>query len=119
MVAEENPFVCRDEVAAIVVALAGSSACVIERENFGGDKSGIEPVRHQITADRSHDKPRRIERLAAIETDLGEPSRAQQGDAQPNDDREYSLHFAGFPVMLDLMNSAMSALTLARHSGSP
>ncbi len=88
MVPEENPFVRGHEVAAIVVALAGSSAGVIERKNFGGDKGRIEPVRHQITANRSHDKPRRIERLAAIESDLGERSRAKQGDAEPNDDAE-------------------------------
>ncbi len=57
MMAKQNPFVCRDEVAAVVVALAGCGARVIKRENFGGDEGGIEPIRHQITAGSSNNEP--------------------------------------------------------------
>src|SRR6266851_639835 len=63
MVAKENPFVRRHEVAAIVVAFTGSGAGVIERENFGGDEGRIETVSHQITANSSDNEPSRIERL--------------------------------------------------------
>jgi hypothetical protein len=88
MMAKENPFVRGHKIAAIVVALAGSSARVIECENFGRDEGGVEPVRHQKAADRRDNKPRRIERLAAIECNLAERSRAKQDDSEPNDDAE-------------------------------
>src|SRR5712692_4395258 len=113
MVAEENPFVRGHEVAAVVVALARSGARVVERENFGGDKSGIEPVRHQVTTHRGNNEPSRIERLAAIESDLAKRSCAKQRDPKPNDDNEDALHLAGFAAVLDLMNCAISALSLA------
>src|SRR5713101_4555979 len=74
MVAEENPFVRGHEVAAVVVALARSGTRVVERENFGGDKGGIEPVRHQVTTYCGYNEPSRIERLAAIESDLAKRS---------------------------------------------
>ncbi len=117
MVPEEDPFVGRHEVAAVVVAFAGSGAGVIEGKNPGGDKSGIKTVSHQIAAHRSHDEPSRIERLAAIESDLAERSRPEQCDPEPNDDDEDALHFAGFAAVLDLMNSAMSDLSLASEGG--
>src|SRR5713226_5143396 len=117
MVAEENPFVRGHEVAAVVVALARSGARVVERENFGGDKSGIEPVRHQVTTHRGNNEPSRIERLAAVESYLAERSCAKQRDPEPNHDNEDALHFAGFAAVLDLMNFAISALSLASEGG--
>ncbi len=69
MVAEENPLVCGHEIAAVVVTFAGSGARVVECENFSGNKRGIKPVCHQITADGSNNEPRCIEWLAAMQGD--------------------------------------------------
>ncbi len=104
MVAEENPLVGGYEVAAIVEALARSGACVVQCEHFSGNKRGIEPVRDEITTDRGNDEPGRVEGFSAIKCDLGKCSRAKQGNKNPNDDDEESLHFAGFAAALDLMN---------------
>jgi len=115
MVAEENPFVCRHEVAAVVAAFARSGARIIERKNLGGDEGGIEPVSHQITADSSHNEPGRVERLAAIESDLAKRSRAKQCNPEPNDDDEYALHFAGLADVLDFMNCVAVYLISCRR----
>jgi len=69
VVAEENPFVGGHEVAAVVMALAGRGAGVVEGENFGGHEGGIEPVRHQIAAHCSHNEPGSVERFAAMQRD--------------------------------------------------
>src|SRR6266852_89108 len=117
MVAEENPFVRWHEVAAVVVAFAGSGARVIERENFGGNESGIEPVSHQITASSSDNEPSCVERLAAMQCDGTERTGAQSRNKHPANEPEDAFHFAGFAVVLDLMNSAISALSFARAGG--
>src|SRR5690349_21852205 len=117
MVAEENPFIRRDEVAPVVVALAGSSAGVIQGENFGGDECRIEPVRHQITADSGYHEPCRVERLAAMQGDRAESAGAKRGYGNPDCDAEESFHFVGFAAVLDLMNCAMSALSFANEGG--
>src|SRR5260370_6383723 len=101
---EENAFVGGHEVATLMVALVGSSARVIERENLGRNKGGIQPVGHQKAADRRDNEPRRVQRFAAIGCNLAKRSRAKQGDREPDDDAEQGLHFGGFVVMLDLMN---------------
>ena len=79
MVPEENPFVRRHEVAAIIMALAGSGAGVIERKNFGGDKCGVQPVSHQITTNSCDDEPGGIERLSTMKSNgaqCGRPKRS-------------------------------------------
>src|SRR5690242_11524174 len=113
MMAEENPFVGGHEVAAVVMALAGSGTRVIKRENFGGNESGIEPVRHQIAAHCSHNEPRSVEWFAAMQRDGAERAGTQSCNNNPADDAEDAFHLAGFAGMLDLMNCAMSALSLA------
>src|SRR2546422_587990 len=114
MVAEENPFVGGHEVAAIVVAFAGSGARIVERKNFGRDKSGIEPIGHQITAHRRHNKPGGVERLAAMQRDGTERAGTQSPKDHPASDAEDAIHFA---ALLDLMNCAISAFSLASDGG--
>src|SRR5882724_1324439 len=117
MVAEEDPLVRGHKIAAVVVALTGPGTRVIEYENFCGDKGGIEAESDEIAADRGDDKPDGIQRFATMQCDGAECARAQNGNANPDRNAEGALHFAGPAGMLDLMNWAMSDLSLASDGG--
>src|SRR5882724_4842023 len=117
MVAEEHPLIGGHEVPAVVVAFAGSGARVIEHEDLRGNKGGIEAEGNEIATDRGNDKPDGIQRFAAMQCDGAECARAENGDANPNRNAEGALHLAKPAGMLDLMNWAMSALSLASEGG--
>src|SRR5882724_2528840 len=117
MVAEEDPLVGGHEVAAVVVPFAGRSACVIERENLCGNERGIQAERDEIATDRGDDKPDGVQRFAAMQCDGAECARTENGNANPDRNAEGALHLAGPAGMLDLMNWAMSALSLASEGG--
>ena len=51
---EQHPFICRHKIAAIIQALRGSRARIVQRQNFCGNKCRVQPVGHQVAA-----RPRR------------------------------------------------------------
>ncbi len=109
MVAKEDPFVGRHEVAAIVVAFRRRGARVVKRQDFGSHESGIETECDEITAKRGNDKPHGVERFAAVDSNRPEGACAKKGDHQPSNNGENTLHCTG-PGVLDLRNCAISVL---------
>ena len=94
MMADQNPFIGGHEIAAVFQAFGGRGAAVVQRQNFRGDEIGIEAIRDEIRTDRGDDKPHRVERLAAFESDRGERARAREGDGYPHYNFEDWLHCA-------------------------
>ena len=113
MVPKKHPLVSGHEVAAVVVTFAGRSSRVIERENLCGDEGGIQAERDEITTCRGDDKPDGIQQFAAMQCDGAERPCTQKRYDNPGSNAEGAFHFAGPAGMLDLMNWAMSDLSLA------
>ena len=92
VVTEQYPFVCGDEVAAIVVTLGGSRAGVIEREQLRGNECGVESIGDEIDADSGEHEPDCAERFAALERDFGDSRRAEQRHQNPHEHFERFIH---------------------------
>ena len=92
MVAKQDPFVGRYEVAAVVVTFRRRGARVIKRQNFRGHKSGVQPEGHEITTERGDNKPHRVERFAAMDGNGSESPGAHNCHDQPNQNGEDPLH---------------------------
>ena len=72
VVAEDNPLVGRDEVAAVVQALGRRRPARIELEDLLGDEPRVEAVRDEIRAHGRDDEPGGADRFAAREGDVAE-----------------------------------------------
>ena len=76
MVAEDDPFIGGHEVVAVVEALGGRGAAVVESQHFRGDEFRIEAVADRVGADGGDDEPDSVQRLAAFECDRGKRTSA-------------------------------------------
>jgi hypothetical protein len=84
VVAEEHPFVSGHKIAAVVAALGGCGARVIERQQLCRDECRIKSIRHQVRARRGQNKPRRVDRLATMKSDGAERDSAKRGHGGPD-----------------------------------
>src|ERR1051326_2515283 len=119
MMSEKPPLVGRDKIAAVVETFRGRSPRVIQGQQFRGDESGVQPVSHQVTADRSNHKPRRADRFSAVQSDLPQPHGAANRNCQPGAKSHQPLHFvvpvctADFCSTLVRINCARSCFNFA------
>ncbi len=65
VVAEDDPAIGGNEVAAVVDALGGSGIRGVEREELGGDEGAVEAVGDRVDRDRGDDEPDGVDGLAA------------------------------------------------------
>jgi hypothetical protein len=108
MMAEEDPFVGRHKVAAIVVPFRRSGARIIECKNFRRNKRRIQAEGDKVATKRGDDKPHGIERFAAVNGNRAESARSQKRHDNPSENREETFHFADKPP-----NSGYKAKTAA------
>jgi len=87
VVPEQNPFVGRHKIAAIIEPLRGCGARIIKREQLRGDKCGIQTVGNQVAANRSNHKPSRADGFPSIQRNFAESNRAANRDRRPRCNR--------------------------------
>jgi hypothetical protein len=94
VVAEHDPAIRRDEVAAVAETLGGCRARGVEREHLGREKRAVEPVAERVHAHGRDDEPHPVHRLASVQRDAAERGRAQDRDADPDRDADRTRYTA-------------------------
>src|SRR5262252_8593100 len=92
MMAEQHPLVGGHEIAAVIAAFGGSRTRVVERQEFGADERGIQPVGDEIAAHSGDHEPGGIERLAAMQGDGTERGSAKNSYGDPRESLQQILH---------------------------
>jgi len=87
VMAENDPFVCADEVAAVIVDFARGGAAVIEDEDAGGDPFGVEAVAYGVGAEGRKKNISRTDVLTPMQRQGGISIRAQAADQNPKQRR--------------------------------
>ena len=83
--AEDNPFVRGNEVAAVFEALGRRRARVVQFQDAISKKTAIEPITDRINAGGSHYQPHSIDRFALGCGDNAKGNRAEAGDPEPEE----------------------------------
>ena len=81
VMAEDDPLVGDQKVAAVFQAFGGSGAQGIESENLRRDELAVEAVSEGVAAGRGHDQPQRVDRFAAVHCDHADRGRSEQATA--------------------------------------
>ena len=92
MMAEEHPFVGRDEIATVISALGGRGASVVQNEKFRRNESGVDPIGDQVKAGCRQDKPGGVDWLSTMEGDGRKSRGAERGNGHPDENAQKSFH---------------------------
>ena len=85
MMTEHYPLVGGHEIMAVLKALRGGGALIVEFEHAQGDKPAVEPVADRIDARRCRHQPDSVQRLTSRRGDHAEPQGAREGNQHPRE----------------------------------
>ena len=92
VVAEDDPAIRRQIVAAVLHAHGRCRAAVVDGEDLRRDEAPVEPIRDRVRAERGRKEPSGADGLAAREREAREGAGAEQGDGDPGERRHETSH---------------------------
>src|SRR5690606_9723993 len=84
VMAEDDPAVGGDEVAAVVEAFGGRGARGVQRKDPGRDPGAVEAVTDEVDAGGGDDEPDGAQAFAPVQGDAGEGPDADDHDRRPD-----------------------------------
>ncbi len=94
VVSEDDPAVCRDEVLSVLLRHRGGSAPVVEDEDLGHEPLAVEAIGDGERAEPRDDEPEGVDGLPLVEGGECHRSRAERGDAEPEENAQKPFHRA-------------------------
>src|SRR5262249_52513574 len=92
VVPKQNPFVCRNKIAAVVISLGRRRARIVKRNDSCGQECRIQPVGNQIATSCSNNEPSCTDSFVPVKGDCSEGGRTEARDGNPYQNRACLLH---------------------------